>query len=66
MCVLNLVLQAAVIIDGKALTFALDVRVQESFLKLSLACKSVICCRCVIQLCDNLFLNAFEGRVWLC
>ena len=44
-----MLLQAAIIIDGKALTFALDVRVQEDFLKLALACKSVICCRYVKQ-----------------
>jgi len=35
----------ALIIDGKSLGYALDKRVKERFLELSLACKSVICCR---------------------
>lgn len=36
---------AAVIIDGKSLHFALDAAVSDQFLELALACKSVICCR---------------------
>ncbi|GAB4849200.1 Probable phospholipid-transporting ATPase 8 [Ancistrocladus abbreviatus] len=33
------------IIDGKSLTFALDKRLEKSFLELAVSCASVICCR---------------------
>ncbi|WOG89612.1 hypothetical protein DCAR_0208850 [Daucus carota subsp. sativus] len=35
----------ALIIDGKALTYALDEELKTQFLKLAVACASVICCR---------------------
>ncbi len=38
-------LQAAVIIDGKALSFALKEGIRDSFLELALSSKSVICSR---------------------
>ncbi|KAL5460352.1 hypothetical protein EMCRGX_G033797 [Ephydatia muelleri] len=37
--------KAALIVDGKTLEYALDPLVQESFLNVALACRSVICCR---------------------
>jgi phospholipid-transporting ATPase len=36
---------AALVIDGKSLSFALDSTVEKDFLNLALSCKSVICCR---------------------
>jgi len=37
--------EASLVIDGHSLKFALDKRVQNDFLKIALACSSVICCR---------------------
>ena len=36
---------AAIIIDGKALSYALSERLRERFLAAGLLCKAVICCR---------------------
>ena len=37
--------EASLVIDGHSLKFALDKQVESDFLKIALACNSVICCR---------------------
>ena len=37
--------QAALVIDGKTLAFALDQNLEEDFLRLANHCNSVLCCR---------------------
>lgn len=37
--------EASLVIDGHSLKFALEKKVQNDFLKIALACNSVICCR---------------------
>ena len=58
--------EASLVIDGHSLKFALDKRVQNNFLRIALACNSVICCRVSpMQKADIVNLvktHRFKGR----
>ena len=54
----------SLIIDGKALTYALDIDVKDFSLELAISCSTVICCRSTPKqkaLVSKLFLFPYVG-----